>query len=73
MPKSDFKKFLKKLCWNHTSACATKDDISDFLRKDFDDKKRQISKIMLEQLNKKTTSNKSKCLLVKNELKKITR
>ena len=41
---------------------ATEDDITDFIKKtDFDDK--------LKHLNKKVTSNRSKHLLVENELK----
>ena len=43
---------------------ATKADIADFLkRKDFVDK--------LKKINKRVTSNKSKHLLVENELKKL--
>ena len=43
---------------------ATKGNIADFVKKaDFDDK--------LKHLNKKVTSNKSKHLLVKTELKKL--
>ena len=41
---------------------AAEDDITDFIKKtDFDDK--------LKHLNKKVTSNKSKHLLIENELK----